>query len=432
MSSLDENNGFSSDINSEEKQLLNRLSNQEIYKNRRDLTHLRTYSIDDDDTNEIDDALSIQYNNNNLMLWIHIADPSAFITIDSGIDKEAKRRATSVYLADNTIPMLPKNLVRRMISFEPREKRLALSTSVIIDSEGCISSSTIERTIISTNYRLNYQEADELIDYAPKEDIDISLINDYLKKRQQWRQAKGAIQIEETLGKLKYQNDQLFIKYIIPSNSRRLVSEAMILYGSIIAEFACTNNIPMPFRSQLPCKNNISNKKIELNNNRLIWNSEVKRTLNKGTIGITPKPHASLGLDCYIQATSPIRRYLDLVAHRQINHFLDGNSLITESEIEYIICSLKHPLKEAKDLEFEDRKFWQRRWFTRDIDETYKCTFIRWLQSTKQIALIYFDVLEMIIACNLIGDSYIEVGQDIKLKLEPDIISGQELTFKTL
>ena len=142
----------------------------------KDLTHLKTYTIDDSKTVEIDDAISLEQVSGQNKLWIHIASPASYIEYQSGIDEKARKLVSTVYLSTNTYYMLPEALINNVFSLSDKEKRESLSLGVIFNDDGSISSTEIVQSLIQVDYRLDFTEADELIDYAPKEEEDLSVI----------------------------------------------------------------------------------------------------------------------------------------------------------------------------------------------------------------------------------------------------------------
>ena len=153
----------------------------------KDLTYLKTYSIDDSKTFEIDDAISLEKISFQNKLWIHIASPTSYFEYQSAIDKRARKLISTVYLSTNTYYMLPEILINDVFSLSDKEKRESLSLGVSFNEDGSVGSIEIVKSIIKVDYRLTYTEADELIDYAPKEEEDLSIISKILQSRKCWR-----------------------------------------------------------------------------------------------------------------------------------------------------------------------------------------------------------------------------------------------------
>ena len=183
-------------IDNEVKNIIYRFKQtNKVNSSFKDLTHLKTYSIDDSQTSEIDDAISLEKISHQHKLWIHIASPSSYFEYQSAIDKKARKLISTVYLSRNTYYMLPEILINNVLSLSDKEMRESLSLGVIFNEDGSIESSEIVQSFIKVDFRLNYTEADELIDYAPKEEEDLSIISKILQSRKCWRQNSGATEI---------------------------------------------------------------------------------------------------------------------------------------------------------------------------------------------------------------------------------------------
>ena len=136
----------------------------------KDLSYLKTYTIDDSKTVEIDDAVSLEKISGQYKLWIHISSPTSYIRHKSEIDNKARKLISTVYFSNSTLYMLPEVLIKEVFSLTNKEKRESISLGIIFNEDGSVYHSEIVQSLIKVNYRLNYTEADELIDYAPKEE----------------------------------------------------------------------------------------------------------------------------------------------------------------------------------------------------------------------------------------------------------------------
>ena len=185
---------FPPDLEAEAKRLI-ALANEELPgdEQRIDLTHLATYSLDDAGTREIDDALSLERCDGFDWIWIHIADPSRLIGIDSPLDQEARRRATSLYLAEGVMPMLPLELAAGPLSLRAGQRCAALSVAVRLDDDGAMAERRIVRSWIRPRYGLTYADGDELIELAPPGDEALSDLSQLMQQRMRWRRSKGAV-----------------------------------------------------------------------------------------------------------------------------------------------------------------------------------------------------------------------------------------------
>ena len=379
----------------------------------KDLTHLKTYSIDDSDTLEIDDAISLEKISHQYKLWIHIASPTSYIEYQSPIDKKARKLNSTVYLSNNTYYMLPVTLINKVLSLSDKESRESLSLGVIFNGDGSFSSTEIVQSLIKVDYRLNYTEADELIDYAPKEEEDLSLISIVLQNRKCWRMNSGAMEILESYGKIIVEDKIPTLKIIDPTLSRQLISEAMILYGNIISNFTKVNKIAVPYRVQEPM-GKLSKDNIQYSDDQVLYNYLLKKNMGKSYYSINPMAHSSLGLTSYLHATSPIRRYADLLVHYQLNRYLNNKDLISKEEVEQIIHMINNLVSQNIMRYREDQKYWLSKWFENELLKEYKVILLNWINRYKNICILYFIEYSFSTICNLnsklnvnIGDSFI-------------------------
>ena len=381
----------------------------------KDLTHLKTYTIDDSKTVEIDDAISLEQVSGQNKLWIHIASPASYIEYQSGIDEKARKLVSTVYLSTNTYYMLPEALINNVFSLSDKEKRESLSLGVIFNDDGSISSTEIVQSLIQVDYRLDFTEADELIDYAPKEEIDLSLISTILESRKSWRKNLGSIEILESYGKIVVEDKIPNIKIIDPTLSRQLISEAMILYGDIISNFTKLNKIPVPYRVQERA-DKVSKDNIQLSDNKILYNFLLKKTMGKTYYSINPMQHDSLALTSYLHATSPIRRYADLLVHYQLNRFLNNKVLISKDDVQQIIQEINNQGRQNIMRFREDQKYWLGKWFENNTFNEYSVILLNWVNRYKNICLLYFVDYNFSTISNLHSKLNINIGDNFNVK----------------
>ena len=381
----------------------------------KDLTHLKTYTIDDSKTVEIDDAISLEQVSGQNKLWIHIASPASYIEYQSGIDEKARKLVSTVYLSTNTYYMLPEALINNVFSLSDKEKRESLSLGVILNDDGSISSTEIVQSLIQVDYRLDFTEADELIDYAPKEEIDLSLISTILESRKSWRKNLGSIEILESYGKIVVEDKIPNIKIIDPTLSRQLISEAMILYGDIISNFTKLNKIPVPYRVQ-ERSDKVSKDNIQLSDNKILYNFLLKKTMGKTYYSINPMQHDSLALTSYLHATSPIRRYADLLVHYQLNRFLNNKVLISKDDVQQIIQEINNQGRQNIMRFREDQKYWLGKWFENNTFNEYNVILLNWVNRYKNICLLYFVDYNFSTISNLHSKLNINIGDNFNVK----------------
>ena len=280
---------------------------------RLDLTHLKVYTIDDESTEEIDDGLSIEYlgEERSPRLWIHIADPTRLVSPGDELDLEARRRSTSLYLPTGMISMFPTELATGPMSLVQGKVCSALSFGVTLSESGAVSDYCIHPTLIKPTYRLTYEDVDEMLELGVPKEPEIAELAKQAQLRRVWRKAQGSIQIQmpESLIKVK-EDEEITIELLDISQSRQLVAEMMILAGEVAGSYGKEHDLPLPFRGQ-PQPELPPEEELSLLPAGPVRFCALRRCMPRSEMGTTPVRHASLGLDSYIQVTSPIRRYTD-------------------------------------------------------------------------------------------------------------------------
>lgn len=363
---------------------------------RLDLTHLKVYTIDDESTEEIDDGLSIEYLGEGQMpkLWIHIADPTRLVTPGDPLDLEARRRSTSMYLPTGMISMFPNELATGLMSLVQGQVCSALSFGVILAENGSVKEYCIHPTLIKPTYRLTYEDVDEILELGVQKELEIAELAKQAQLRKQWRKAQGSIQIQMPESQIKVRDDEeITIELLDISQSRQLVAEMMILAGEVAGSYGKEHTLPLPFRGQpqpeLPPEQELS--QLPAGPVRFC---ALRRCMPRSEMGTTPVRHASLGLDSYIQVTSPIRRYTDLLAHFQIKAHLRGDPLpFSLEELQEILFSVTTSAYEATLVERQTNRYWGLEYLRRNADRSWQVLVLRWLREDDNLGLILLEEL---------------------------------------
>jgi exoribonuclease-2 len=182
-----------------------------------------------------------------------------------------------------------------------------------------------------------------------------------------------------------------------PSPSRQLVAEAMILAGAVAARHGQEHGLALPYRSQLPA-DLPTPAQLEALPDGAVRFAAIKRCLSRGLMGTAPSLHFSLGLPAYVQATSPIRRYGDLVVQRQIAAQLEGHSPLAEPELQVLLDSFDGAVREGIGIAREDQRHWQQVWFEAHKGGQWQAQFLRWLRPQDRLGLVRIDELAMDLA----------------------------------
>ena len=275
---------------------------------RLDLTGLAAYAIDDEGNLDPDDALSLDGNR----LWVHIADAAALVPPDSPADREARERGATLYLPETIVPMLPAEAVPRL-GLGLSEVTPALSFGLTLDADGVVTDVEIAPSRVRVQ-RLSYEEVELRLDEEP-----FRTLHELAQRHRTRRRANRAVFIDLPEVKMQVADGQVAIKPLPRSRSRMLVTEAMLMAGEAAARFALEHGLPFPFTTQ-----DVAVGDADREPAGLAAMYALRRSLRPRQYSGQPGPHGGLGLDVYAQVTSPLRRYLDLVAHQQLRAFLRG------------------------------------------------------------------------------------------------------------
>jgi len=361
---------------------------------RVDLTALKVYTIDDISTKEIDDGLSWELlPDGRERLWIHIADPGRWLTPGDILDQEARRRSTSVYLPTGVIPMFPEVLATGPMSLQQGQTCCALSFGVILEPSGAIAEFQITASWVRPTYRLTYEDVDELLQLQIERERELLHLSQWAERRLHWRLAQGAIQIQMPEADIKVTDDQVEVRLQQPSPARFLVAEMMILAGEVTARYAQNAGLAMPFRSQPQPELPSEEELLQLPGGP-VRTCAIRRCLTKSEVSVTPGRHASLGLEAYVQATSPIRRYGDLLAHWQLKAHLRGEApVFGAAELQSILQSVTAATQEASLVERQTNRYWSLEYLRRHGQGVWTALVLRWLREDMDLVLVLLEEL---------------------------------------
>ena len=389
----------------------------DIQCDRLDLTHLKVYTIDDESTQEIDDGLSLEYlPEGQQRIWIHIADPTRWLTPGDELDLEARRRSTTVYLPTGMIPMFPSELATGPMSLVQGQVCNALSFGVILDKLGAIQEYSIHPSQIKTTYRLTYEDVDEMLELGGvQEESELEAIATWAKQRQAWRQSQGAISIHMPESSIKVREGEVSIHVLQDSIARQLVAEMMILAGETAARYGQTHSLPIPFRHQPQPELPPEQELMQLPAGPVRF-CAIRRCMPRSEMSITPARHASLGLETYTQVTSPIRRYTDLLTHFQLKAHLRGEPLpFSAEQVQEITMTLSSTLYEAVTVERQTNRYWGLEFLRRSPDEVWQALMLRWLREHENLGLVLLEDLGLEMAMRFTRS--IEPGDHLQLRV---------------
>ena len=284
---------------------------------RLDLTGLPAYAIDDQGNQDPDDALSLDGDR----LWVHVADVSALVHPAGEIEREARARGSNLYAPEGIVNMLPAAITERL-GLGLREVSPALSICLRVDGQTEPCDVEVHRTWIRAE-RLTYDEAELRLDEEPF--AGLRALGDRFRLR---RASAGATSLELPEVSVRVIDGKVVVRPLLRLMSRSLVSDAMILAGEGVARFCLEREIPIPFVSQPP-SDGVSGSELR----GLAAMYARRRTFRPTRLVASPEPHAGLGLQLYTRATSPLRRYSDLLVHQQLRSWLMGRALLSAQEV---------------------------------------------------------------------------------------------------
>ncbi len=363
---------FPREVAQEAEGISDKISDKEI-KARRDFRGVTTFTIDPADAKDFDDALSFRtLENGNIEVGVHIADVTHYVQEGSLVEQEARERATSVYLVDRTIPMLPERLSNELCSLRPGEEKLCFSAVFELDADANIVGEWFGRTIILSDRRFTYEEAQEIIEGAEGDfRAEILKLNELAQRLRARRFAEGSIAFEREEAKFKLDTEgkPLGVYFKVQKEANQLIEEFMLLANRRVSSFIGTQkgkngksktfvyrvhekpdaeklarfaNFILKFGYYFDAR---KGKAVAQQMNSLM--SQIKgkseenvvsilavRTMQKAYYSTQNIGHYGLAFPYYSHFTSPIRRYPDMMLHRLLAHYLEGGHSVDNEVVE--------------------------------------------------------------------------------------------------
>ena len=385
------------------------ISDDEV-KKRRDMRDVETFTIDPHDAKDFDDAISFrELKNGNYEIGVHIADVTHYVQENDMVDKEAVERATSVYLVDRVVPMLPEILSNKVCSLRPNEEKLTFSCVFELDKNGHVQNHWIGRTVTESDNRFTYEEAQEVIESGEgKHSEALTVINSMAKQMRNRRLQAGAIAFDkvEVKFKLNDKNEPDSVLFKVQKDAHKLIEEFMLLANRTVAEDIgkITKQNPKPktfvyrihdtpdpekladfsaFIKKFGYKYSFAKEdEVSKNINQLLAEVQGKReetmvetlairTMAKAEYSTDNIGHYGLGFRYYTHFTSPIRRYPDMMVHRLLDRYAKGGNNASQDHYQNLCNHSSEKEREAANAERDSIKYFQVMYMKESVGETF-------------------------------------------------------------
>ncbi|SHM96340.1 ribonuclease R [Chitinophaga jiangningensis] len=475
---------FPKEVMEELAQIDETITEEEVRK-RKDVRNILTFTIDPVDAKDFDDAISIRPLKNGLYeIGVHIADVSHYVKPGTELDKEADRRATSVYLPDRVLPMLPEKISNELCSLRPHEDKFTFSAIFQMNEQGEVKQHWIGRTVIHSDHRFTYEDVQEIIEKKEGKYLDeILLLNKIAQTLRAARFAHGAINFssQEVRFKLDETGQPIGIVIKESKEAHQLIEELMLLANRTVATYVSKirvnkQPVPFPYRvhdtpdpEKLKVFSSFAGKfgyKFDLNTpdtiarsfNGMLQRVQGKpeqhvletlgiRTMAKAVYTVENIGHYGLGFEDYCHFTSPIRRYPDVVVHRVVQECL-SNNVHPDKQMEKVCKHSSEMERKAMEAERAGNKYKQVEYMQQYIGETFKgvisgvAHFGFWVETvdTKCEGLVsvhnlnkkedfVFNDAEYALVGSLTGRRF-RIGQEVEIRVIAANLAKRQLDYE--
>ncbi len=382
---------FPPDVEKEAENWKEEFNKEDHLKDRKDFRDRTTFTIDPVDAKDFDDALSFnKLEDGTFEIGIHIADVSHFVIPKTALDREALKRGTSIYLVDRTIPMLPEILSNDLCSLNPNEDKYAFSAVFIMNQNGKVSERWFGKTLIDSDKRFSYEEAQEILD--KKSGLffeELNTLNEISYKLREEKFKNGAIEFETEEVKFELDDKGKPIKVFkkVRGDTHKMIEDFMLLANREVAKYMSAFSDKNPKAAfvyrihDAPDREKIINlatfvkalgfelknkegettaedisrmlKSVEGTPTEMLIKTAAIRSMSKAVYSTSNIGHFGLGFEYYTHFTSPIRRYPDLMVHRLLQRFLDHGKVEQDEIVKYQYLSDESSQREMDAAEAE-------------------------------------------------------------------------------
>ncbi|NMA43362.1 MAG: RNB domain-containing ribonuclease [Oligosphaeraceae bacterium] len=370
--------GFSAEVIAKAEEIVALDQSLATWQQGLDLSDEFIFSIDDPETEEIDDALSFRRQGNRRFVGIHFAAPTNFVQKGDLLDETAAERPLSLYLPSSTVTMFPPQISCELASLQEGCLRPTLSFKIELNEQAEIMDWSLQAAKLKVSKRLSYDQVDQLLQAPPQDHLSealhelLGLANQLCHKRE----TDGAVSLNRPELKIKVQDGEISVsEENQESDSYQIVREFMILANYLAAKYALRHEIPIIYRVQEPSSEPVRSLK---GYDPLEFDQMVRR-MKRTRLSTFPQAHFGLGLDLYTQVSAPIRRYADLVIQRQLAAKLQGEKPpYTQEELFAVLDNVEKTALRNRDLEREAKRHWLLEYLRREyMWEEMQATVIR-------------------------------------------------------
>lgn len=476
---------FPAEVEDACKEIDRSISDKEVAK-RKDVRPVLTFTIDPDDAKDFDDAISFEtLKNGNHLIGVHIADVTHYVTPGSTIENEAQNRATSVYLVDRVIPMLPETLSNELCSLRPHEDKFTFSAMFEMDSKANVISTWIGKTVIHSDHRFTYDDVQKILESnAGKYSDELTTVNSLAKILRAQRMEYGAIAFEKSEVKFKLDDKKkpIDVFFKVQKDAHKLIEEFMLLANKAVAikvgkkqsesdkvkTFVYRiHDQPDPiklkelgqFVGRFGYKVDLGTpQKIATSINEMLQQVKGRpeqnivemltiRTMAKAEYSPNNIGHFGLSFPFYSHFTSPIRRYPDMMAHRMLYSYLEGGKSVAEEPIDRLCKHSGIMERKAADAERQSTKLYQVLYMQEAVGEVFDGVISGVTEWGVFVEISENKCEGMVRLRDIDGDYYfydqknmsivgqrtktsIQLGQKVKVKVEAADIENRRIDLK--
>jgi exoribonuclease-2 len=382
---------------------------------REDLTCLNLFTIDGQATLDFDDALSLEVSPDGFRLGVHIVDVAHLVGKDGPLDREARSRGSSIYMADRKVSMLPPVLAEGLCSLKAGEVRPAISTMVDLGPELDVRGYRIMPSLVRVKDQLTYFG----VNLSAEQDSNVIRLCGIARKFRESRLAAGAVHISvpEINIWLGENGDINLNRVNRESPGRMLVAEIMILANWLMARCLAEHGIPAVFRSQPAPRERLYRGE----EGTLYQNWMQRRLLNRFVLGNAPEKHSGLGLNAYVTATSPIRKYFDLVNQRQVRSVLGLGEPYSVEEIDRIRQEMEVPMSHVARLQMGRQRYWLLKYLEKRIGQKEEAIVLMRRRNSFQVLLT-----DYMLECDLPMTGFLDLKPEDLIQVTIQSVSARK------